>query len=211
MFSVKFFILAVLVAVTSAFAPMGARFSSKALFANPNEKAVMPPTAGAKDSKVSTNVVQTAAGSPDFKTLVAAVTACKLDGVLSGAGPFTVFAPTDAAFAKLPAGTVDGLLKDIPKLTNILKFHVSSNQQRPNRNGRTYASLLDDKELGIRVTVDTAESFVLHGKPNKAKVCSTIQCSNGFIHVIDEVLIPYEGSVPPSMILKNTDDAALHN
>jgi len=162
------------------------------------------------------NVVETAKGSGSHNTLVAAVVAAKLDGVLSGAGPFAVFAPTDAAFAKLPAGTVDGLLKDVPKLTNILKFHVSDNQQKPNRNGRTYNTLLNNddgtpKELGIRVTVDTAENFVLHGTPNKAKVTSNIKCTNGYIHVIDEVLMPYEGKIPPSMILKNTDDKNLHN
>jgi len=162
------------------------------------------------------NIVETAKGSGSHNTLVAAVVAAKLDGVLSGAGPFAVFAPTDAAFAKLPAGTVDGLLKDIPKLTDILKFHVSTNQQKPNRNGRTYETLLlnpdgEGKELGVRVTVDTAENFILHGKPNKAKVTSNIKCTNGYIHIIDEVLIPYEGKIPPSMVLKNTEDENLHN
>ena len=70
------------------------------------------------------DIVDTAVGAGSFKTLVAAVTAAGLVDTLKGAGPFTVFAPTDAAFAKLPAGTVESLLKDIPKLTKILTCHV---------------------------------------------------------------------------------------
>ena len=201
-------LLSVFVAYTAAFSPLSTRLSRSSLNMN-----IMPPAP--KEIVSGKSIVDTAAGSGSHNTLVAALKAAKLDGVLSGAGPFAVFAPTDAAFSKLPAGTVDALLKDIPKLTNILKFHVSSNQQSPNRNGRTYATLLEEggdaKELGIRVTVDTAESFVLHGKPNKAKVGDKIKCTNGYIHVIDEVLIPYEGKIPPSMILKNTEDEKLHN
>ena len=70
------------------------------------------------------NIVEVAVGAGNFKTLVAAVTAAGLVDTLSGTGPFTVFAPTDEAFAKLPAGTVESLLKDIPKLTAILTYHV---------------------------------------------------------------------------------------
>ena len=70
------------------------------------------------------NIVGTATAAGSFKTLVAAVQAAGLGGTLSGPGPFTVFAPTDEAFAELPAGTVEGLRADIPKLTKILTFHV---------------------------------------------------------------------------------------
>ena len=70
------------------------------------------------------DIVDTAVAAGTFKTLVAAVTAAKLVDTLKGKGPFTVFAPTDEAFAKLAKGTVDGLLKDIPKLTAVLTYHV---------------------------------------------------------------------------------------
>ena len=70
------------------------------------------------------NIVDTAVAAGNFKTLTAALTAAKLVDTLKGAGPFTVFAPTDEAFAKLPAGTVESLLKDIPKLSAILTYHV---------------------------------------------------------------------------------------
>jgi len=72
------------------------------------------------------DIVDTAVGAGSFKTLVAAVTAASLVDTLKSAGPFTVFAPSDEAFAKLPAGTVESLLKDIPKLAAILTYHVVS-------------------------------------------------------------------------------------
>ena len=95
-----------------------------------------------------------------------------------------------------------GLLKDIPALTKILLFHVVSGVQKPNRNGRTYETLLVEdsipKELSVKVTVDTTESFIWGGQETPAKVVTmNIACDNGVIHVIDEVLIPYEGSVAP--------------
>ena len=132
--------------------------------------------------------------------VAAAIKAAGLDSALTG-GKFTVFCPVDSA--------VSGDLS-----ADVLKFHVSTNQQLPTRNGRTYESLLDEKEVGIRVTVDTCESFCLHGtKPpaKMAKVTDTIECSNGLIHMIDAVLEPYDGTTPPSMFLKNTEDANLHN
>ena len=143
------------------------------------------------------NIVETAVGAGSFKTLVAAVSAAGLAPTLSGKGPFTVFAPTDAAFAKLPAGTVEALLKDIPKLTSILTYHVIADSIRPNRNGRTWDTV-NGKELSCKVTVDTAESYIWGGQDTPAKVTKMdIKCDNGVIHVIDEVLIPYEGNVAP--------------
>lgn len=91
-----------------------------------------------------------------MQTLVAAVTAAGLVDTLKGPGPFTVFAPTDEAFSKLPAGTVEALLKDIPKLTSILTYHVVPQSVRPTRNGRTYETV-NGKELSVKVTVDTTE------------------------------------------------------
>jgi uncharacterized surface protein with fasciclin (FAS1) repeats len=129
--------------------------------------------------------------------IVAAVTACGLDKTLTGAGPLTVFAPTDAAFAKLPAGTVDALLKDIPKLTSILTYHVVEGSYRPNRNGKSFDTV-NGKEISVKVTVDVADSFIWGGQETPAKVeTMDIKCDNGVIHVIDSVLIPYEGDVAP--------------
>jgi uncharacterized surface protein with fasciclin (FAS1) repeats len=187
MFSFRIVAVALLVAAATAFSTFGA-------------------TRVARSALKMADIVATAVSTGSHKTLVAALQAAKLDGVLSGSGPFCVFAPTDAAFAKLPAGTVDALLKDIPKLTDILKYHVSSNQQLPSRNGRAYATLLekagDVKEVGIRVTVDTCESFAMGGQANKAKITDIITCTNGQIFVIDEVLLPYEGTEPPYMAIK---------
>jgi uncharacterized surface protein with fasciclin (FAS1) repeats len=98
------------------------------------------------------NIVETAVSAGTFKTLVAAVTAAGLAPTLSGPGPFTVFAPNDAAFAKLPAGTVDALLKDIPKLASILTYHVVSGSVRPTRNGRSFDTV-NGKEISVKVTV----------------------------------------------------------
>jgi uncharacterized surface protein with fasciclin (FAS1) repeats len=102
------------------------------------------------------NIVETAVAAGNFKTLVAAVTAAGLDKALSGKGPFSVFAPTDAAFAKLPAGTVEALLKDIPKLTSILTYHVVADSIKPTRNGKSFTTL-NGKEISSKVTVDTTD------------------------------------------------------
>ena len=108
-----------------------------------------------------------------------------------------MFAPTDAAFAKLPAGTVEALLKDKEKLASILTYHVSTSMDNPNRNGRTYTTL-NGKEISVKVTVDTADSFIWGGQETPAKVVTRgIKADNGVIHVIDTVLIPYEGNVAP--------------
>lgn len=129
-------------------------------------------------------IVEVASSNGSFKTLVAAVKAAGLADTLSGKGPFTVFAPTDAAFAKLPAGTVDALLKDIPKLKAILTYHVVSGKVMakdvktgmvPTVNGQS----LDVKADAMGVTV------------NGAKVSATdVAASNGVIHVIDTVVLP---------------------
>jgi len=188
MFSFRILAIAVLVAAASAFSTFGA-------------------TRVARSALKMADIVATAVSTGNHKTLVAALQAAKLDSVLSGKGPFCVFAPTDAAFAKLPAGTVDALLKDIPKLTEILKYHVSMNLQLPTRNGRGYDTLAlhSDgfaKEIGVRVTVDTCENFMLGGQANKAKITASVKCDNGMVHVIDEVLLPYEGKEPPYMAIK---------
>ena len=129
-------------------------------------------------------IVETAVGAGNFKTLVAAVTAAGLADTLSGTGPFTVFAPTDEAFAALPEGTVDGLLKDIPKLTTILKHHVIAGKVMAADAAKlTSASPLDGGDL----VIDATDGVKVGG----AKVISAdIVCDNGVIHAVDAVILP---------------------
>jgi uncharacterized surface protein with fasciclin (FAS1) repeats len=189
-------LVAVIAAVAFGFAPMG-RFASRSSLSMAG--AVMG--SAPKDVKTGKNIAESVKGTGSHNTLAAALAAANLNGALSGEAKLCLFAPTDAAFKKLPAGTVDALLKDIPKLTNILKHHVSANQQRPSRNGRQYDSLClnedgTPKEVATLVTVDTALSYMLSAN-ERALVEGTLECTNGYIHVIDGVLLPYEGKQPP--------------
>lgn len=139
-----------------------------------------------KDDVSEKNVVGIAAGSPDHTTLVAAVKAAELVDALSNAGPFTVFAPTNAAFDKLPAGTVEGLLKPEKKedLQNILQYHVAVAVFKTE-------NLHDGQVLGM-VNGDNATITTKDGKVqiNGANVIASIPASNGIVHVIDAVLLP---------------------
>ena len=133
------------------------------------------------------DIIDTAVAAGSFKTLAAAVTAAGLVDTLKGAGTFTVFAPTDEAFAKLPAGTVDALLKDIPKLKSILTYHVVA--------GKVHAAdvvKLDGKSAktvnGAEVKISTAGGVKLNGTANVVK--TDIECTNGVIHVLDAVILP---------------------
>jgi uncharacterized surface protein with fasciclin (FAS1) repeats len=133
------------------------------------------------------DIVDTAVAAGSFKTLVAAVTAAGLVETLKGAGPFTVFAPSDEAFAKLPAGTVDSLVlpENKAKLAAILTLHVMA--------GKVMAADVTGKKLspasvnGEELNVDGTSGVTVNG----AKVTSAdIACTNGVIHVIDTVLMP---------------------
>ncbi|MEH1888768.1 MAG: fasciclin domain-containing protein [Nostoc sp.] len=130
------------------------------------------------------NIIDTATNNGSFTTLVAAIQAAGLVDTLKGPGPFTVFAPTDEAFKKLPAGTVDALLKDIPKLKKILTYHVVS--------GKVLAA--DVVKLKTATTVEGSDVKIdaSNGvKINDAKVATPdVAADNGVIHVIDTVLIP---------------------
>jgi uncharacterized surface protein with fasciclin (FAS1) repeats len=130
------------------------------------------------------NIIDTAVTAGSFTTLVTAIKAANLVDTLKGTGPFTVFAPTDEAFAKLPAGTVDALLKDIPKLKKILTYHVVS--------GRVLAA--DVVKLKSATTVEGTEVKIdaSNGvKVNDATVTTPdVAADNGVIHIIDTVLIP---------------------
>ncbi|BBM88074.1 fasciclin domain-containing protein [Candidatus Uabimicrobium amorphum] len=132
----------------------------------------------------SKDVVTTAIGNDQFKTLVAAVKAAGLVETLQGDGPFTVFAPTDGAFGKLPQGTVEALVGDKPKLTGILTYHVVAGKVYSGNLQSGKVKTVNGKELDI-VVKDGAVTI------NGAKVVvANVKCSNGVIHVIDTVVLP---------------------
>lgn len=137
------------------------------------------------DNKTNT-IVDVAAGNPDFSTLVAAVKAAGLVETLSGEGPFTVFAPTNEAFAKLPEGKVSSLLADIPALKNILTYHVVAGKvMAADVVGLNSAATVQGSEVKISV-VDGSVKL-----NDAATVTATdIEASNGVVHVIDTVLVP---------------------
>ncbi len=131
------------------------------------------------------DIVDTAVGAGSFKTLVAAVKAAGLVDTLKSPGPFTVFAPTDEAFAKLPAGTVEALLKDKAKLTAILTYHVVPGAVK----AADVVKLKEAKTVqGGSVKITVKDGGV---KVDAANVVKTdIECANGVIHVIDSVILP---------------------
>jgi len=140
---------------------------------------------GAMKKVETPNIVETAVAAGNFTTLVAAVKAAGLAETLQGDGPFTVFAPTDDAFAKLPKGTVENLLKDKEKLAAILTYHVVP--------GKVMAAdvVKLDKAMTVNgqdVTISASDEMVM---VDKARVTATdIVCDNGVIHVIDSVILP---------------------
>lgn len=153
--------------------------------------AVADVPAGAGQSAVADNdsqkdVVRIAVGSPDHSTLVAALQAATYVDALSNAGPFTVFAPTNAAFDKLPAGTVEGLLKPEKKndLRNILEYHVAV--------GVYKLDYLHDGQKINQVNLEDVVIGIKDGKytVNGANIIGTIPASNGIVYVVDAVLLP---------------------
>ena len=138
-------------------------------------------------SATSKNIVETAVQSGKFNTLVAALKAAGLVNTLNGKGPFTVFAPSDTAFSKLPAGTVDGLLmpENKAKLVSILAYHVIP--------GKVMAGDIAGKKISVKTVQGSKISVdAMYGvKINDSNVVSAdIAATNGVIHVIDKVLIP---------------------
>ena len=150
--------------------------------AKPGDRPAEKPAAAAPK-----DIVDTAVEAGSFKTLAAALTAAGLVDTLKSGGPFTVFAPTDEAFEKLPAGTLDDLLKpeNKAKLSAILTYHVVPGKvMAKDVVGLSSAKTVNGKELGIatkdgKVTVD-----------NATVIKTDIECSNGVIHVIDSVVLP---------------------
>jgi uncharacterized surface protein with fasciclin (FAS1) repeats len=140
-----------------------------------------------QDDESEKNVVKVAISSKDHTTLVAAIKQAELVTALSNAGPFTVFAPTNEAFDKLPKGTVESLMKDDKKadLQNILQYHVTLSAMKAE-------SFHDGQTLGMvngdNVTVSVKDGKVMLN--NSAHIVASIPASNGMIHVIDAVLLP---------------------
>lgn len=140
-----------------------------------------------KDNESQKDVVKIAVASPDHTTLVAALKAAEYVDVLSNAGPFTVFAPTNAAFDKLPAGTVEGLVKPEKKndLRNILEYHVTTSALKEEW-------LKDGMSIGMvnggNVKVTKSPDGKI--KINNANVLAVVPASNGIVYVVDAVLLP---------------------
>ncbi|MDX1735360.1 MAG: fasciclin domain-containing protein [Halioglobus sp.] len=138
-------------------------------------------------AKAKPTIVEVAAGNEDFSTLVAALQAAGLDEVLAGEGPYTVFAPTNEAFAALPAGTVENLLKpeNREQLVAVLTYHVVA--------GAVYAEDVVELDSATTVQGDSVQIAAQMGKvkvDNAQVIATDIEASNGVIHVLDAVILP---------------------
>lgn len=147
----------------------------------------------------ATTIVDVAAGNPDFSTLVAAVKAAGLVETLSGDGPFTVFAPTNAAFEKLPAGTVDGLLKpeNLEKLKGLLTYHVVAGKfdaaavtdAITKGNGKYTVTTVQGGKIDLSLKDGKVVLTDANGKTSTVAMAD-VAASNGVIHAIDSVVMP---------------------
>ena len=136
------------------------------------------------DNHMGKDIVDTAVEAGNFTTLVAAVEAAGLVETLKGEGPFTVFAPTDEAFAALPEGTVEGLLEDTDALTQILTYHVVPGKVM---SGDLSDGMMAETVEGSSVTIGTEGGVTVDGAN---VVAADVEASNGVIHVIDAVIMP---------------------
>ena len=143
--------------------------------------------ANVNDDASMKNIVKVAVGSPDHTTLVKALKQAELVDVLANPGPFTVFAPNNAAFDKLPKGTLDELMKPEKKadLQNILQYHVTTSALKADffKDGQTIGMVNGDN-----VTVNIKDGKVILN--NSATIIGSVQASNGMVHIIDGVLLP---------------------
>ena len=172
----------------AAFALMGVACTGDTAPATPAPAPVAE--APAAPAPVETkDIVDTAVGAGQFTTLVAAVQAAGLVETLKGPGPFTVFAPTDAAFAALPAGTVEDLLKpeNKAKLTAILTYHVLPAEVMSSAIGATATDVATVEGKTVKVDGSTAGKVMVN---DATVVTADVDASNGVIHVIDKVLLP---------------------
>jgi uncharacterized surface protein with fasciclin (FAS1) repeats len=130
------------------------------------------------------NIIETASSNPDFSTLVSAITTAGLVDTLLGPGPFTVFAPTNEAFAKIPEASLKAVLEDKAKLTSILTYHVVAGKVM----SKDVATMTEATTVeGAKIKISENDGVMV----NDAKVTKAdLECSNGVIHVIDTVLMP---------------------
>lgn len=152
---------------------------------------LLPDTEGEMSASMEDqkDIIDTAIADGRFTTLVTAIQAAGLAETLQGEGPFTVFAPTDDAFAKLPAGTVEGLLKDIPALTNILLYHVLSGKVMAADVAMLNGEMVDTALEGKQIAINASDMGVFLNE-NVKVIITDIETANGVIHVIDTVLLP---------------------
>jgi len=168
---------------------IAAALTLSACSSSSDEATTTETSAAVEEASVGT-IVDVASANPDFSTLVAAINAADLGETLSGEGPFTVFAPTNEAFAALPAGVLDALLLPENKdaLTKILTYHVVS--------GNVLAADITDGDVttveGQNVTLSTADGVTVNGA---TVVTADIVTDNGVIHVVDAVLVPADVDV----------------
>jgi len=183
-------------AATAAALALGSFVAAPASAQMMNDK---PVTVGGAPMYASKNIVQNAVNSKDHTTLVAAVKAAGLVDTLSGAGPFTVFAPTNSAFAKLPKGTVDTLLKpeNKSKLTAVLTYHVVPGrlsakdlmEAAKRDGGQTRLTTVEGEQLTVMAKGNTLTVWDSKGGTSTITIRNVFQ-SNGVIHVVDKVLLP---------------------
>jgi uncharacterized surface protein with fasciclin (FAS1) repeats len=178
------FIALILLAIIFARCDSGSTTSNES---STNEQAAVAGQASVQDDESMKDVVKIAVGSKDHTTLVAALKQAELVDVLANPGPFTVFAPTNAAFDALPAGTLEGLMKDEKKteLQDILQYHVTTSSLKAE-------SFSDGQVLGM-VNGGSVKINVKDGKVTlngSATIVASVQGSNGIVHVIDKVLLP---------------------
>ena len=130
------------------------------------------------------NIIETALSNPEFSTLVTAIKTAGLVETLSGTGPFTVFAPNNDAFAKIPEATLKTILADKTKLTSILTYHVVAGKVTSKD-----VTLMTEAQTveGSKIKIDTKNGVMIN---NSKVIKADIECSNGVIHVIDTVLMP---------------------
>jgi uncharacterized surface protein with fasciclin (FAS1) repeats len=186
--NVTLFALLIASMVLSACAPAATPASTSQPTATklpPPAPTAVPPT----QKPMPKDIVDTAIADGRFTTLVTAVKAAGLVDTLKGAGPFTVFAPTDDAFAKLPAGTVEGLLKDIPTLKNILLYHVLSGKVMAADVLKLDGKMVDTALAGSQIKISIKDGKVYLNDTVQV-IITDIETSNGVIHVIDAVLLP---------------------
>ena len=172
-------------ACSSAASPSAAPTTAPA--ATPAPTTAAPSTApSASAAAMTKDIVETATEAGSFKTLLTAVKAAGLVETLQGKGPFTVFAPTDAAFAALPAGTLEGLLKDPAALKKVLLYHVVSGAVTADKVvGLTSATSVEGSPIAISVKDGT-----VYLNDSAKVVTPDVMASNGVIHVIDKVILP---------------------